>query len=93
MDLHGYRQYQPHALSINYITYNRVSTSFWKDVRKMASTKIPLATKVRDAIGTADITALWQTHYSELLNSVHHTSLKSLFVNMLMLYCRILEFV
>ena len=38
--------------------YSRDSTSFWKNVKKMASTKIPLATKVGDAVGTADITAM-----------------------------------
>ena len=53
------------------------STSFWKDVRKMANSKIPLASKVGDAVGSAKITDMWQTHYSELLNSVHDTSSKS----------------
>ena len=43
----------------------------------MASSKIPLATKVGDAVGTADITAMWQAHFSDLLNSVHDTSSKS----------------
>ena len=38
--------------------YSRDSTSFWKDVKKMASAKIPLATKVEDAVGTADVTAM-----------------------------------
>ena len=57
--------------------YSRDSTSFWKDVRKMASAKIPLATKVGDAVGTADITAMWQAHFSELLNSVQDISSKS----------------
>ena len=52
-------------------------TSFWKDVRKMADSKIPLASKVVDAVGSAKITDMWQTHYSELLNSVHDTSSKS----------------
>ena len=56
--------------------YNSDSTSFWKDVRKMASTKIPLTTKVGDAVGTSDITAMWQAHFSELLNNVHDTSSK-----------------
>ena len=62
-----------HALHV----YSRDSTSFWKDVRKMANTKIPLATKFGDAVGTADITVMWQTHFSELLNSVHDTSSKN----------------
>ena len=53
------------------------SISFWKDVSKMANSKIPLASKVGDAVGNAKITDMWQTHYSELLNSVHDTSSKS----------------
>ena len=48
------------------------STSFWKDVRK-----IPLASKVGDAVDSDEITVMWQTHYSELFNSVHDTSSKS----------------
>ena len=48
------------------------STSLWKDVRK-----IPLASKVGDAVDSAKITNMWQTHYSELFNSVHDTSSKS----------------
>ena len=52
----------------------RDSTSFWKEFRKMASSKIPLAIKVGDAVGNADITAMWQAHFSELLNIVYNTS-------------------
>ena len=65
------------ADALSHALYSRDSTSFWKDVRKMASTKIPLTIKVGDAVGTADSTAMWQTHFSELLNSVHDTSSKS----------------
>ena len=45
----------------------------------MANSKIRLAFKdaFRDAVGSAKITDMWQTHYSDLLNSVHDTSLKS----------------
>ena len=65
------------ADALAHALYSRDSTSFWKDVRKMASAKIPLATKVGDAVGTDDITAMWQAHFSELLNSVHDISSKS----------------
>ena len=41
-----------------------------------STTKIPLATKVGDAVGAADITAMWQAHFSKLLNSVHDASSK-----------------
>ena len=65
------------ADALAHALYNRGSTSFWKDVRKIASTKIPLATKVGDAVDNADITAIWQAHFSELLNSVHDISSKN----------------
>ena len=65
------------ADALAHALYSRDSTSFWKDVRKMASAKIPLATKVGDAVGNDDITAMWQAHFSELLNSVHDISSKS----------------
>ena len=64
------------ADALAHALYSRDSTSFWKDVRKMASANIPLATKVGDAV-YADITAMWQAHFSELLNSVHDISSKS----------------
>ena len=66
------------ADALAHALYNRDSTSFWKDVRKMASFKIPLASKVGDTVGNADITAMWQAHFSELLNSVQDTSSKSI---------------
>ena len=53
------------------------STSFWKDVRKMTNSKFPLASKAGDAVGSAKTTDMWQTLYSELLNSVHDISSKS----------------
>ena len=58
------------ADALAHALYNRDSTSFWKDVRKMASTKISLATIVGDAVGIVDITVMWQTHFSELLNMI-----------------------
>ena len=68
---------QADALAPVLYMYSRDSISFWKDVRKMASTKIPFTTKIGDAVGTVDITAMWQTHFSELLKSVHDISSKS----------------
>ena len=56
---------------------DRNSTSFWKDVQKMATSKIPLATKVGGAIGNEQISDMWHHHFSELLNSVHNTDSKS----------------
>ena len=35
------------------------STSFWKDVRKMANSKIPLASKIGDAVGNGKIKGMW----------------------------------
>ena len=43
----------------------------------MANSKIPQASKVGDVVGSDKITDMWQTHYFELLNSIHDTSSKS----------------
>ena len=46
------------------------TTDFWKGVRGIKDSRVPLATKVGDAVGDANITKLWQDHFSALLNSV-----------------------
>ena len=43
----------------------------------MASSNIPLASKVGDAVGNEQITDMWHHHFSEILNSVHNTDSKS----------------
>ena len=57
---------------------SRNSTSFWKDVSKMANNKVPLASKVKNAVDSHEITDMWQIHFSDLLNSVHNTDSKVL---------------
>ena len=54
----------------------RNSTSFWKDVHKMASSKIPKATKVGGAVDDEQISEMWHHHFSDLLNNVHNTDSK-----------------
>ena len=39
----------------------------------MASSKIPLATKVGGVVGDEQISNMWHHHFSDLLNSVHIT--------------------
>ena len=56
---------------------DRNSISFWKDVQKIASSKIPLATKVGDAEGDKQISEMWHHYFSDLLNSVQNTDSKS----------------
>ena len=48
------------------------TTDFWKGVRGIKDSRVPLATKVGDAVGDANITKLWQDHFSALLNSVQN---------------------
>ena len=55
---------------------SRDSTSFWKDVGKMANSKVPVASQVENAVGSYEITDMWQIHFSDLLNSVHNTDSK-----------------
>ena len=50
--------------------YCKDSVSFWKGVRGVNCNNIPLTTKVGDAVGSKNITQLWQDHFSTLLNSV-----------------------
>ena len=59
------------------ILKNKNSTAFWKDVQKMTSSNIPLASKVGDAVDNEQITDMWHHHFSEILNSVHNTDSKS----------------
>ena len=48
---------------------SRDSTSFWKDVGKMANNKVPLASKVENAVSNHEITDMWKIHFSDLLKS------------------------
>ena len=50
--------------------YCKDSVSFWKGVIGVNCNNIPLTTKVGDAVGSKNITQLWQDHFSTLLNSV-----------------------
>ena len=50
--------------------YCKDSVSFWKGVRGVNCNNIPLTTKVGVAVGSKNITQLWQDHFSTLLNSV-----------------------
>ena len=46
------------------------TTLFWKSIKGMRDSSVPLATKVGDAVGDVNITKLWQDYFSTLLNSV-----------------------
>ena len=60
---------------------SRDSTLFWKDIGKMANSKVPLASKVENAVGNHKITDMWKIHFSDLLNSVHNTDSKGFVSN------------
>ena len=55
------------------LLFSHYIVSFWKDVKKLNSSSILLATKVGDVIGNRNITHLWQEHFSTLLNGVQNT--------------------
>ena len=42
----------------------------------MTNSKVPLASKVGDSVGSVEITDMWQTHFSDLLISVHNIDSK-----------------
>ena len=52
-------------------------TSSWKDFQKMASGKIPLATKVGGAVGDEQISEMRHHHFADLSNNIHKTDSKS----------------
>ena len=56
------------ALAKSYM--QKDSYSFWKDIKHIDNTKIPLASKINDCLGDTDICKVWQDHYQSLLNSV-----------------------
>ena len=49
---------------------------FWKDVHKITNSKAPLATKVDECVGDANIAEMWKCHYKSLLNSVENKNCK-----------------
>ena len=53
------------------------TTYFWKGVQSMRDSDVLLATKVGDAVGDANISILWQDHFSTLLNSVQNNDSKT----------------
>ena len=53
------------------------TTSFWKGIKGMRDSRVPLATKVGDAVGDVNITNLWRDHFSTLLNSVQNDESKT----------------
>ena len=55
------------------LLFSHYIVSFWKDVKKLNSSSIPLATKVGDVVGNRNITHLWQEHFSTLLTGVQNT--------------------
>ena len=65
---------RPDALA--WSLYCKDSVSFWKGVRGMNCNNIPLTTMMGDAVGSKNITQLWQDHFSTLLNSVHNIDSK-----------------
>ena len=50
--------------------------SFWKGVKKVNNSRLPLSTKVSNCAGEENICKMWQTHYQTLLNSVKITEHK-----------------
>jgi hypothetical protein len=43
--------------------------AFWKEIKKINDTGIPLASTINNVTGANAITAMWQNHFQKLLNS------------------------
>ena len=50
--------------------------SFWKNIRKHNSTKVPLATTIYGVTDECNIADMWQDHYKSILNSMKKSSQK-----------------
>ena len=44
--------------------------SFWKNINKSNTTRVPLATTIDGVTGDSEIAEMWQDHYKTILNSV-----------------------
>ena len=53
------------------------TTSFWTGVKSMRDSDVLLATKVGGVVGDANVSKLWQDHFSTLLNSVQSNQSKT----------------
>ena len=62
-------------------------TDFWKGVRGIKDSRVPLATKVGDAVCDASMIKLWQDHFSTLLNSVQNERSNHVYVSLLIVAC------
>ena len=70
---------------------NRDSTSFWKDVRKMASSKIPLQPKLEMLLVMLILLLCGKLTFPSYSIVCMILAQRVLFVNMLMLYCLIIK--
>lgn len=69
-------------LALNFLTKD--SRRFWKDVNKIGGTNLQgVASDIGGASGSDGICSMWQTYYSELLNSASDTSQREGFSTML----------
>ncbi len=51
-------------------------SEFWKLAKSVDNYSVPLPDKVGDAVGDEQITSMWKTHYSDLLNAVNNSKLE-----------------
>ena len=49
---------------------------FWKEIKKMNTTNVPLANCVDGVTGSKNISSQWKAHFSNILNSSHDISSK-----------------
>ena len=59
------------------------NVSFWKEIRNVNNTKVPLATTVDGVTGESQIAKRWEEHFGHLLNSVRTETNKTYVQNTL----------
>ena len=52
--------------------------NFWKEIKKVSTSDIPLPVSIDNATGKKDVIDLWQNHFEQLLNCVNGKSLNNL---------------
>ena len=52
--------------------------NFWKEIKKVSTSDIPLPVSIDNATGKKEVIELWQNHFEQLLNCVNGKSLNNL---------------
>ena len=52
--------------------------NFWKEIKKLTPSNVPLPTSIDNATGKKEVTEFWKSHFEQLLNCVPGRDLNDL---------------